>query len=118
MTVREAIDWVDEVKPNSFPDAVKTGWLNRLEGQLAAEVFLMAPVEIEQLTLTDAGYELLVNPPYDDIYTLWLEAKIDEANGEYNKYQNTMQIYNARLGDFVCWFAQTWDPAQGYRKEV
>lgn len=119
MTIREVIAMADDVKPNSFETATKLAWLNKLEGTLAAEVFLMAPEEVAQLqyTTSDMDVELLVGAPYDDLYELWLEAQIDRANGEYNKYQNTMQSYNARRADFVTWFCQTWDPAQGYMKE-
>lgn len=119
MTIRQVIEQVDGVKPNAFTTADKIKWLNNLEGSLAAEVFLMAPEEIMQLqyTVSDMDEELLVYPPYDDIYELYLEAQIDRENGEYNKYQNTAQSYNARRGDFVTWFCQIWDPAQGYRKE-
>lgn len=120
MTVREVISMVDDVKPNAFDTATKVKWLDGLEGTLASEVFLMAPAEAIQLRLDEGGLdrELLISPPYDDIYELWLEAQIDRANGEYSKYQNTMQFYNARRGDFISWFCQTWDPAQGYMKEV
>lgn len=120
MRLREAIERVDEIKPNAFSSAVKTDWVNALEGRIAADVLLLAPAEVKQLRYTypeDQNTELLVDTPHDDIYTLWLAAKIDEANGEYNKYQNTMQIYNEHFGDFVRWFASTWDPAQGYISE-
>lgn len=113
MTAREIIDYVDEIKPNAFSDAVKLRWLNTLEGRVATEVMLMAPQQIRQLELklTDTP---MVEPPYDDIYTSWLEAQIDEANGEYDKYANTATVFNAAWSGFVCWFAQTYDPAQGY----
>lgn len=119
MTLRQVITMADDVKPNAFTTANKIEWLNKLEGTLAAEVFLMAPEEIAQLHYGpgDLDKTLLVDPPYDDIYELYLEAEIDRANGEYNKYQNTMQSFNARRGDFATWFCQIWDPAQGYRKE-
>ena len=119
MKVQEVIAMVDDVKPNAFDVATKVKWLDALEGTLASEVFLLAPAEVEQLRLSPSklGVELLIGPPYDDIYELWLEAQIDKANGEYNKYQNTMQFYNSRRADFVTWFCQTWDPAQGYKKE-
>ena len=119
MKVKDALAWVDEVKPNAFSDGVKIGWISRLEETLALEVFLMAPAEAALLRCgaEDKETELLVDAPYDDLYTLWLAAKIDEANGEYSKYQNSMQAYNARRGAFVCWFAGLYDPAQGYRSE-
>ena len=119
MKIQEAIDWADEMKPNAFTSKVKLAWLNALEGRVAADVFLMAPAEIAVLHYTEAdmGTELLAAPPHDDIYILWLQAKIDEANGEYNKYVNSMQIYNEHFGDFVRWFAGLYEPAQGYMSE-
>lgn len=120
MKVREAIERVDEVKPNAFDSKAKIFWLNALEGRIAADLFLLAPVEIRQLQYRfpeDMETELLVTAPHEDIYILWLQAKIDEANGEYNKYQNTMQIYNEYYGSFLRWFAGTYDPAQGYVSE-
>ena len=120
MKVGEVIERVDAVKPNAFDSLAKVEWLNTLEGRIAADVLLLAPAELGQLRYRwpeDRDTELLLAPPHDDIYGLWLQAKIDEANGEYNKYQNTMQIYNEHYGNFVRWFAGTWDPAQGYISE-
>lgn len=120
MKVKDAIAYADEMKPNAFSTAVKVGWLAQLEGRLAADVFLMTVKEFPNFQYTeetDMETELLVAPPHDDIYTLWLCAKIDEANGEYNKYQNSMQVYNEHYGNFVRWFARTYEPAQGYTSE-
>ena len=60
---------------------------------------------------------LLLDPPHDAIYRHWMEAMIDYENGEYSKYQNTMQMFNAQWASFVAWFAETYRPADGYRKE-
>ncbi len=119
MKVKDAIDYANEMKPNAFSTKTLLGWLNALEGRIAADVFLLSKVEIDQLQLTeeDMGTTLLVDPPHDDIYPLWLQAKIDEANGEYDKYQNSMQIYNEHYGNFVCWFVNQYEPAQGYLSE-
>ena len=120
MTVGDAIRFVDMIKPNAFPDEAKILWLSRFEGRVAAEVFLMAPAELEQfdyskLTKTKAkAQKLLVDPPHDDIYTEWLKAQIDHENGEYSKYQNTMQMFNERYNSFVAWFAGTYRPADSY----
>ncbi len=119
MKIKDVIAYADEVKPNAFSGAVKVAWLSGLEGRLAAEVFQFAALEIANFAYTeeDMETELLVASPHDDIYPLWLCAKIDEANGEYNKYQNTMQIYNEHYDSFVRWFAQTYEPAEGYISE-
>jgi len=118
MTIREAIQWVDDIKPNSFSDETKLKWLSALEGRLALNVFLLAGVELRYFQYgypADMDAELLVQPPHDDIYTAYLAAKIDEANGEYELYQNSMTTYNGLFGGFARWFARTYEPAQGYR---
>lgn len=120
MKIKDAIAYADEMKPNAFSNAVKVRWLAELEGRLAANVFLLGLLEIANFSYTaerDMETELLVIPPHDDIYTLWLCAKIDEANGEYDKYQNTMQVYNAHFSDFLRWFGSCYDPEEGYISE-
>lgn len=116
MTARQIIDRVNEIKPNAFTDTVKLYWLNELEGRIAAEVMLMPQRQIQelQLGLTDTP---MVEAPYDSLYLYWLEARIDEANGEYDKYDTTAAMFNSAWSGFACWFAQTYDPAQGYVDE-
>lgn len=118
MTVRESIRQADELKPNAFSDETKLKWISDLEGRLALNTFLMAGAELRYFQYSfpgDLDVELLVQPPHDGIYTAYLAAKIDEANGEYEKYQNSMTAYNGLYGDFLRWFARTYEPAQGYR---
>jgi len=118
MTIAEAIAAADAVKPNAFEDSVKIRWLNELEGRIAITLMLMSPAEAAQLqyTTADEEKELLIDPPFDDLYPLWLQAKIDFANGEYDKYANTMQVYNTHYSSFACWFLQEYEPSQGYRE--
>ena len=80
MKVKDAIAAADAVKPNAFSEETKFQWLRRLEGRLQAEVFLMAPAQVRELDLqypADMDRELLVDPPYDDLYPLYLQARID-----------------------------------------
>lgn len=117
MTIREAIARVDDVKPNSFTEAAKFGWLNELEGRLALNTFLVATAELRFFQYKypdDMDMELMVLPPHDGIYPAYLEAMVDRANGEIDKYQNSMEFYNGLLGDFTRWFAALYEPAQGY----
>lgn len=120
MTVGDAIRFVDTIKPNAFPDEAKIFWLSRLDGRVAADVFLMAPAELAEFDYTKLTTDeakartLLVDPPHDDIYTEWLKAQIDHENGEYSKYQNTMQMFNERYDTFVAWFAGIYRPADSY----
>ncbi|MGN0962220.1 MAG: tail fiber domain-containing protein [Clostridia bacterium] len=57
--------------------------------------------------------ELLVSAPYHKIYYTYVMAMIDFANGEYNRYQNTMALFNSFFDCFTRWYAQTYRPADG-----
>ena len=119
-TIKEIIARVDEIKPNAFPVKTKMGWLSALDGKIAADVMLMSITEIRNLQYQhpqDLKSEPLVTYPHEDIYDFYLAAMIDRSNGEDDKYQNSMEMFNAAYGNFVRWFAGTYDPAQGYRKE-
>ena len=117
MTIREVIDNVDDIKPNAFLDETKLRWINRLEGRICLDVFLMTIDQANELAYKhpdNMNTELLVQHPHDDIYEEWLKACIDEANGEYTKYANTMALFNAKYRNFVAWFAREYKPAQGH----
>ena len=116
-TIKQIINRVDAVKPNAFDLETKMAWLTELDGKIAADLFLMNIADIRQLECRNAEHEALVGYPHEDIYDHYLAAKIDMANGEYDKYQNSMAMYNASYSNFACWFLNTYDPAQGYRGE-
>jgi len=48
MTIKQVFDYVDEVMPNAFSNAVKTAWLNEVEGKVQTEVFLNNETECFQ----------------------------------------------------------------------
>lgn len=111
-TLKSAIDEADSFKPNAFTYAQKTGWINVVEGRIQTDVWLIADVQ-QHTWPTDQGAHLLVDAPFDDMYVWYLSAMIDFANGETNKYQNTMQLYNSRYGEYVRWYARNYNPANG-----
>lgn len=118
--IRDIIQLVDELKPNAFSEEAKLKWIAELDGKVAANVMLLSIGDIRQMDYSypeAMEHETLVEFPHDSMYQHWLEAKIDYANGEYNKYQNSMEQFNAHYGDFVRWFVRLYDPAQGYMKE-
>lgn len=119
MTVKEAIDYADLMKPNAIPQAVKIRWISQLDGRVSQEIMLMAPAEMELFNYDEdqTGHTLLVDPPHDDIYPAWLQAQIDLANNEYDRASNTMQVFNAMWSRFLRWFCQLYDPIEGYETE-
>ena len=116
-TLKGVIDYVDEIKPNAFSNAAKTQWINECEGLVQTEVLLRASEEILAYSYdADQNKTLLTAPPHDKIYWAYLTAMIDFANGEYNKYQNTMQMFNSFFGEFMRWFALNYRPADTHEE--
>lgn len=98
--------------PAEIDDTILLDWLNQVEGQILHEIFLLALSEITPYTTTPT--EALAAPyPYDGIYLLWLEAQVDFANGEYERYTNTMQRYNTAWNDLARHIAKCIRPVYG-----
>ncbi len=99
MTILEAINRVDSTKPNSYTQVEKVDWLSTLDGIIKSEIIDTHEggedvVFVGYDADTSLDTELLVPAPYDDIYIRWLEARIDYANGEFGKYNNSLTAYN------------------------
>lgn len=115
MTIIEAINRVDAVKPNGYSQLEKIKWLSTLDGIVKAEI-IDTHEGAEGVTFN--GYEeetlittqLLIPAPYDDIYIHYLEMKIDYANGEYGKYNNSTAIYNASYAAFERYYNRSHMP--------
>lgn len=99
-------------------EALRKGFRVRRRGWNGKGIFIELQTSDAYSYPDGLDMELLVKPPYDELYVLYLEAKIDAENGEYNKYQNSLQLYNNAYGNFLRWFAGTYDPVQGYKKEA
>lgn len=98
--------------PAEIDDTILLDWLNQLEGQILHEIFLLALSEITPYAT--APTEALAAPyPYDGIYLLWMEAQVDFANGEYERYTNTMQRYNVAWNDLARHIAKCIRPVYG-----
>ena len=94
MTIREAIELVDRLKPNQYGSADKLRWLSELDGAVWHEIWSAHETAVPAFAgygpETDLdGTALLIGWPYDEIYRWYLEMKIDDANGEMTKYNNS-----------------------------
>lgn len=113
MTIRDVLRLCDDVRPNPYAPATKIRWLGELDGKVAQQVMLLDRSEMSQFQYTerDMEREMLVEFPHDEIYQYWLNAKLDYAAGELKRYNNDIELFNAAWGEFVRWFAATYDPA-------
>ena len=112
MTIAKVLAAADAVKPNAFSEEVKLQWVNEAEGMVQTDVLLRAIDDVVTYEWpTDENTELLVKPPHDKLYLAYLIAMIDFTNGEYNKYANTVAMFNTHLSEYAAWFQRTYRPA-------
>lgn len=91
MTPNQAIQRADELRPNALSRDIKLCWLGELEGQVGCIMGQGEQVQIE------ADRELSVRPPFDNIYYLYLCARIDHAHQDSDLYYNDTVMFNAAL---------------------
>ena len=99
MTPNKAIEIVDKLKPNSYSEEDKLRWINELEGM--AQKLVIQADDVKQLSYPDdMDKELLIPAPFDDCYTLFLEAKVDYYNKEIGNYNNSAMMFEAQYNEY------------------
>mgnify|MGYP000279004936 CR=1 FL=1 len=99
MTAGQVLAQVDDLLPNSYPGEQKRRWLRQAEGFVLEEV-VRAHEGGEAAELPDEladAAPLLAPAPYDGLYRHYVEAQIHYANGELERYNNAMALWNNGL---------------------
>lgn len=137
MKISEAINRTDALKPNQYTPEQKMLWLSELDARIYNDILLThednpfekAPeeptedtddvaddvVEEEETPMfpyTDEETTLIAEFPYDCMYISYLQAKIDEANEETQRYQNSAAMFNAQYDDYARFYNRTHMPKQ------
>lgn len=107
-TLKEIIDRVDANKVNGFSEEEKTAWISTAEMQIAQEIFQTDGSAYDWDT--DQDTELLLGPPFEDIYELYLMAQIDFRQGEFNRYNNELGQFSTRMTDAKAWYIRKYRP--------
>lgn len=117
MRIDKLLKIVRTLKPTPFENDILLMWVNEVEGMVQTEVLLRSTADLTPYELDGQGEptaaELVVPYPFDRLYLQYLLAQIDYANGEYAKYKNSMQMFNACYTDYVHHVAETIAPADG-----
>lgn len=110
MNIGKALADTAELKRHEFTDARLIGWLNDLDSAIWKEFISLFDVETTEPEAYDPAAEsindtvLLVPDPHSEMYLLYLSSKIDYWNGDIERYNNSMLMYNAQYELFRCWY--------------
>ena len=115
MTIIDAINRIDSLKPNRYEQREKIKWLSGLDAMVFVNV--ISKHEGAQETAfngydadTDLNTKMYADAPYDDIYLYWLESQIDYWNGDTAKYNNSISMFNSAYTAFSNHYTKTHMP--------
>lgn len=99
MRINEAINRLDSLQFNTYSQEDKVDWLSRLDNMVKKQII---DTHEGAESVSFSGYTadtpldtvLLIPAPYDECYLLWMEAQIHYHNGEYDKYNNAIIMFN------------------------
>lgn len=115
MKIIEAINRIDSLKHNIYSQNDKVAWLSRLDSNIK-RLIIDTHEGGEKITFTgyddktDLNTEMLVPAPFDEMYLRWLEAQIDYTNGEYDKYNNAITMYQTAYDAYANFYNRTHMP--------
>ena len=117
MTMIEAINKIDALKYNTYSLADKVDWLSRLDWMVKRQIIdtheggdgvSFAGSDDN----TDLHTVLLVPAPFDEVYIRWLEAQIDYANGETDKFNASIIMHNTAYDAYENYYNRSHMPVQ------
>ena len=109
MKIIEAINRIDSLKHNTYTQNEKVAWLSRLDS-MVKRLIIDTHEGGDEVEFTgyndsqDLNQDMLVPAPFDEIYLRWLEAQIDYTNGEYDKYNNSILMYQAAYDAYANYY--------------
>lgn len=116
MTLHEAITRADSLRPNVINISEKIRWLSHADGKLKLDLIDTHeggdPAPFRPYTEDDLGRKLLIPYPYDDVYVYLLDMHVSYTMGEYTRYENAAQLYNAAMQAYRIHYNATHAPKQ------
>lgn len=115
MKIIEAIQKIDSLKHNTFEQDLKVGWLSQLDSRVK-KLIMDTHEGCENVRFTgydsntDVHTELLIGAPFESVYLRWMEAQIDYWNGEIDKYNISITMFNTEFEAYENWYCRTHMP--------
>ena len=122
MKIYEAITQFDARQFNTYSEGDKIQWLSSLDSMVRRHI-IDTHEGGENVEFSDYNSstdiqktQLLVPAPYDEMYFRWMEAQVCYHNGEYDKYNNAIIMFNTAYENYAAYYNRTHTPvSQGRR---
>lgn len=99
MTPNKVIEYIDGIRPNAYDEEVKLRWINNVDCMVKKLVFGHKKI-VPYTYPDDMDKELIIEAPFDDVYSFYLESMIDYYNREYANYNNSAMMFESRFSEY------------------
>lgn len=115
MTILEAITRLDALLFNTYTQPEKVAWLSKLDTEVKQQIIDTHQgaenVSFSGYTENTPGETVLLVPaPYDEVYLRWMESQIHYYNGEYDKFNAAIIMYNTAFDAFANYYKRNHMP--------
>ena len=113
MKIIEAINRIDSLKHNTYSQNDKVAWLSRLDSlvkRLIIDTHEGSGAPFVPYESGDGDRTLLAQPPFDQMYLHYLQAQIHYQNGELNRYNNAIALFQAAFDAYANHYNRTHRP--------
>ena len=115
MKLREILATIAQIRPHAYTDAEMIALLNTIEGRVYTDIFHKAEGFHEEFIPFQEGgeeRELAVPVPFTDLYIYYLASRIDYFNGDVDRYNDSMVLYNKAWDDYAAYYRRNHMPKQ------
>lgn len=111
-TINKVIERVGRTKPNTLANEDKARVLLELDRRIYEETVKGDEPERvgPRCYPEDGDMALTVQPPYDNLYDLYLTAMIEYWMREYDAYNNSSALFGQAYDEFKAWWRRTHTP--------
>lgn len=121
-TIGEVLSYFDNQVPNQYSDEEKIRWLNEIESQIYNDIILTHK-DADKIafhgftTDTDINTQMIVDLEYSELYRFWLEKSVCYANGEIDRMNNAMTMFQTYYDNYFSYYNRNHRPigTHGYR---
>lgn len=110
MTIRNVVDKIMRQRPGAMTKDDLIELLHTLDLRIKKEIVDThegwQSVIVPEYSAEDEETELLVPAPYDSMYAFYLESRIDYAQQEYGKFNNSNAMFQAEYSAYRNYYNQ------------
>ena len=108
MTIKELIDYVGEIRPNSYGNQTKMVWVNEIEGAVQTEIMGIYPADVASYEGdADLDTTLLVKAPHAKLYAWYVIAMIDLVTMGDVAYEKSQRVFQKFWDEYARWYLRT-----------